>query len=304
MESANPLLCDHETGTCALPGPITIQAATVAHEKQKKPVQLIYFTDPICSACWGIEPQLRKLKLEYGASINIEYHMGGLLPSWEGFNSGEIAKPSDVARHWDEAGRHYQMPIDGDVWLEDPLDSSYPPSIAFIAAKMQDNAKAEKFLRRIKEMVFMEKKNIAKWEHLYEAASATGLDMARFKQDFEKAANELFQADLDLARARGVRGFPTLFFVNADGEQQVLRGVKPYEYFEQLVRELHPGAVKAVPGNTAEAIFSQYPTLTTKEFSVITNRPLEASQALLQGLADQDIVEKVSGRNGVIWKIR
>ena len=30
------------------------------------------------------------------------------------------------------------MPIDGDVWLEDPLNSSYPPSIAFKAAEMQD----------------------------------------------------------------------------------------------------------------------------------------------------------------------
>ena len=69
------------------------------------------------------------MKLEYGDYINIEYHMGGLVPSWEGFNSGGITKPSDVAHHWDEVSKYYEMPIDGDIWLEDPLHSSYPPSI-------------------------------------------------------------------------------------------------------------------------------------------------------------------------------
>ena len=27
----------------------------------EKTAKLIYFTDPICSSCWGIEPQLRNL---------------------------------------------------------------------------------------------------------------------------------------------------------------------------------------------------------------------------------------------------
>jgi putative protein-disulfide isomerase len=181
--------------------------------------------------------------------------MGGLLPSWRNFNSGGIAKPSDVAHHWDEVSLYYQMPIDGDIWLEDPLDSSYPPSIAFIAAKMQYHMKAEKFLRRIKEMVFLEKKNIAKWEHLYQAALETGLDIAKFKQEFE-----------------------------------------------EIIQNLHPDARKVLSGNSAEDIFSHYPTLTTKEFSVVTNQTMDASQVILQELADQNIVKKVSGRNGAIWQ--
>ena len=114
---------------------------------------------PICSSCWGIEPQLRKLKLEYGNNIQIEYRMGGLLPDWN-YNSGGISEPSDVAHHWDEVSVHYDMPIDGDVWLEDPLDSSYPPSIAFKAAQLQDEYKALLFMREIREMVFLQKKNI------------------------------------------------------------------------------------------------------------------------------------------------
>src|SRR5262245_61435787 len=136
IQNKSPLICDYENGTCELPIIQDENEGTISNKQEQKPIRIIYFTDPICSACWGIEPQLRKLKLEYGDYINIEYHMGGLLPSWTGFNGGRIAKPEDVAHHWDEVSRHYEMPIDGDVWREDPLDSSYPPSVAFIAAKI------------------------------------------------------------------------------------------------------------------------------------------------------------------------
>ena len=181
---------------------------------KKKPVKIIYFTDPICSSCWGIEPQLRKLKLEYGNNIEIDYRMGGLLPNWS-YNSGGISKPSDVAHHWDEVSLYYDMPIDGDIWLENPLNSSYPPSIAFKAAQMQDETKAVQFMRRIREMVFLEKKNITLWEHISKAASETGLDAVKLKTDYETKAIELFEADLELAKNMGVRGFPTLFFIDS-----------------------------------------------------------------------------------------
>jgi hypothetical protein len=39
------------------------------------------------TSCCGIEPQLRKLKLEYGNSVEIEYRMGGLLKDCS-YNSG------------------------------------------------------------------------------------------------------------------------------------------------------------------------------------------------------------------------
>ncbi|HQZ42306.1 MAG TPA: DsbA family protein, partial [Flavobacteriales bacterium] len=141
----NPLLCDPETGSCELPGGETKEASITPSPTTDKKVKLVYFTDPICSSCWGIEPQLRKIKLEYGDHIDIEYRMGGLLPDWS-YNSGGISGPTDVAGHWDEVSIHYDMPIDGDLWLEDPLDSSYPPSIAFKAAQLQDEAKAQLFM--------------------------------------------------------------------------------------------------------------------------------------------------------------
>ena len=80
-------------------------------------------------------------------------------------------------------------------------------------------------------MVFLEKKNISKWEHLQQEALITGLDVVKFKTDFEGAANTAFADDLALARQLGVRGFPTIFFTDKDDNRFKVYGSKPYEVY-------------------------------------------------------------------------
>lgn len=295
----NPLLCNPETGVCEIPETeMNNNYKTVP--SRDKPLKLIYFTDPICSSCWGIEPQLRKLKLEYGNILDIEYHMGGLLPDWS-YNSGGISKPSDVAHHWDEVSVYYDMPIDGDVWLEDPLNSSYPPSIAFKAAEMQDKDKAIDFLRILREMVFLKKKNIAKWEHITMAAEETGLDVIKLKTDFEGDAKKFFEDDLKLARDYGVRGFPTIFIHNKSGERDTIYGTKPYSLFEAAILMLDPSAIKKEYSKSQEALFSKYNSLTAREFSELSGISRNESEKYLDELTDNGILEKLMTKNGSLW---
>jgi putative protein-disulfide isomerase len=295
------LICDVETGACEIPLPADV-VSTNSTPSSTSRIKVTYFTDPICSSCWGIEPQLRKLKLEYGDAIAINYRMGGLLPSWEGFNGGGITKPSDVAHHWDVVSHHYQMPIDGDVWIEDPLSSSYPPSIAFLAAGLQGDEKAQHYMRRIREMVFLEKKNISKWEFLKQAAVETDLDTARFEDDYHNKARQLFAEDLQFTKESGVRGFPTLIFTNGDGKDEILFGSKPYTAFEQIVLQLDPQAQKNAINETVEGILDHYPSFTTKEFSVMTGRPLSEVEDHLNGLYNSGTLDRYVTKNGVLWK--
>lgn len=301
-EKNNPLLCDIETGMCEMPTGKSNTSATSDIPSAKKPVKVIYYTDPICSSCWGIEPQLRKLKLEYDNTVEIEYRMGGLLPDWS-YNGGSISKPSDVAQHWDEVSVYYDMPIDGDVWLEDPLNSSYPASIAFKAAQLQDNEKAISFLREIREMVFLQKKNIAKWEHLETAAISVGLNLKQFKTDYEGKAKELFNEDLKLGKELGVRGFPTLFFSDATGRKEYVYGSKPYSVFVNAVLKLAPSATKSEYSKNWEALFTKYHTLTTKEFSELSETPRIENDKFLEELAAKRKLEKLTTKNGAMWKL-
>lgn len=301
-ENNNPLLCDLETGMCEMPSENNESSAANEIHSTRKPVKVIYYTDPICSSCWGIEPQLRKLKLEYGNTVEIEYRMGGLLPDWS-YNGGGISKPSDVAHHWDEVSVYYDMPIDGDVWLEDPLHSSYPSSIAMKAAQMQDNEKAISFLREIREMVFLQKMNIAKWEHLEAAAKKVGLDLNQFNADFNGKAIALFNEDLKLGKELGVRGFPTLFFMNNEGESTFVYGSKPYSAFEKAVLKLAPSAIKSEYNKNWETLFAHFPTLTKKEFSELSLTTTQESDKFLEKLTAEGKLEKYTTKNGAIWKL-
>lgn len=298
--NVNPLLCDPEKGFCEIP---TANKTTDSIEQQKinKSVRIIYFTDPICSSCWGIEPQLRKLKLEYGHDVEIEYRMGGLLPDWS-YNSGGISKPSDVAHHWDEVSKYYDMPIDGDVWITDPLDSSYPPSIAFKAAQLQGDKLAIDFLRRIREMVFLEKKNITKWENLANAAKQVGLDDEKLKKDIAEKGKALFEEDLKLAAIKGVRGFPTLFVSNSNKELTIY-GFKPYNNFEETINSL-ANITKKNYEKTWEKLFINYNTLTKKEFSVLAEISTTEAENLLNQLTSEKKLIKYETKNGAMWQLK
>ncbi|MDF1674738.1 MAG: ClpXP adapter SpxH family protein [Vicingaceae bacterium] len=303
MESKNnPLLCDIETGMCETTDINTKDSQSEKQKSNDNLVKVIYYTDPICSSCWGIEPQLRKLKLEYGNSIEIEYRMGGLLPDWS-YNSGGISSPSDVAQHWDEVSAYYDIPIDGDVWLEDPLNSSFPSSIAFKAAQLQDNEKAILFLREIREMVFLKKKNIAKWENISIAAEKIGLDVEQLKIDIEGKAKELFQEDLKLGKELGVRGFPTMFFVDDAGNKEFVYGTKPYAFYEMAILKLNPTITKSEYSKNWEVLFFKYNTLTAKEFSELSGKPRTESEEFLNVLSTDGKLEKLTTKNGAIWNL-
>lgn len=296
-------MCNPEIGICEIPINKTSLGDGSLVKANNKPVKIIYYTDPICSSCWGIEPQLRKLKLEYGSNIEVEYRMGGLLPNWS-YNSGGINKPVDVAHHWDKVSIYYDMPIDGDVWLEDPLFSSYPPSIAFKAAQMQDNEKALLFLRQIREMVFLQKKNITKWEYLELAAKNVGLDFIKLKTDYEGNAKVLFEEDLSLGKELGVKGFPTMFFTHTTARNEMVYGSKPYNIFENALLKVFPTAFKTNYDKTWRGVFYKFNSLTAKEFSELTGTPRNESEKYLDDLTLKGNLEKLPTKNGAIWTLK
>ena len=268
-----------------------------------KPLNIIYFTDPICSTCWIIQPILRKLKLEYGDYLEIDYHMGGLLPSWKEYNKGIIKTPLDAAKHWEDVNASQKMLLDGDVWIEDPLYSSFPPSIAFKAAQLQDSDKAITFLRRLKELVFLEKKNITRWEIIENAALSSGLDAALLKKDFSGKGFKLFEADLELAKDLEITMFPTLFFLKDGIVNNTIKGFQPYEKFEEIILSIIPNAVKQKISCSAETLFSIYNNMTEDEFSFLMDTSVSETRILLNDLFDQGKIDKYMSKHGIVWML-
>lgn len=304
MQSKN-LVCDLSSGMC---GEESSEAAVekINVPSTQKKVQVLYFTDPICSACWALEPVMKRLVEEYGHYFTLEHRMGGLLKSWEGFRDAGngISKPADVAHHWDEIGEWSGMPIDGDVWLEDPLESSYPPSIAYKAAQLQGDRLADLFLRRIREMVFLEKKNISKREYLLQAAADVGLDRSRFSQSLDERGTILsFENDMELAKELRIRGFPTLVFRNENGSGLIVRGVSSYESYVSALEQLTESPLNRKKNNySAKDIVEKYHFVSTREVAELIESSIPEALRQLEELADSESIEKVKIRDGYFWR--
>jgi predicted DsbA family dithiol-disulfide isomerase len=292
------LHCDPQLGICGVPTPN--YPTHIMDYDTTSLVTIRYFTDPICSSCWAIEPTLRKLKLVYGDQLYIDYRMGGLLPDWS-YKSNGIEQPSDVAQHWDDVSVYYDMPIDGSIWLTNPLDSSYPPSIAFKAIQLHDPKRAKLFLRNIRERVFLYQQNIADPAILEDAAVEVGHNLEQFRMDFAGEAKKLFEADLELAKAYHVRSFPTQF-VSTDGQvKQVVVGLKSYSDWVQLLHSIAPPLVPSSYNTDWETLFQAFSNLTALEFSELSGMERKQTPAFLDELVASKSLQKFSTKNGDIW---
>lgn len=279
-------MCDVETGVCEVQAPATTAAS------------VIYVTDPICSACWVSEPAWRSVTARYGDLLDVEHVFGGLLPGWDGFvDAGAgIRQPSDVAHHWDEFSGLTGQPINSAVWLTDPLDSSFPPSVAAIAVRLVAPQLEETFLRRIREMLFLDARNIARPDVLGEAAQSIGVDMQAYAAVLaDGTAQQEFQNDRARSRALGVRGFPTLFVEGAAG-RLVLHGIFDADQLERAILAVTGVDRRPHLVDVAEAV-DRLGTGTTAEYvaalgwdSVATERALDAA-----GM----VRDEVGG--GVVW---
>lgn len=275
------------------------------YSKKKKSTQVVrisYFTDPICSSCWLLQPILRKLKLEYDAEIQLEYFMGGLLPSWELYKDKRITSPEDASKLWEEIRETKQIPISGDVWLNDPLGSSFPPSIAFKAAQLQDIDKAVFFLRRLKEMLFIEKTNINNWINIEKAALDCGLDAALLKKQL-KEGEDNFNQDLALAKQLDIHVFPTLIFNRGNENAQILKGLQSYETIEQAILTYNPSVKKNTDIPTSLGLFNLYSNMSTKEFCFLLNLDEEVGRKELLNLESEGKIGKILLKELEQWYI-
>lgn len=280
---------------------IKFSEAKQKSQTDEKQFEILYFTDPICSTCWSIQPQLRKLKMNYQNNINLKYLMGGLLPSWENFNRGGIQKPEDVIVHWGDVYKETKMPIDGSVWLDEPIQSSYPPSVAFKAAQMQNIDKAIIFLRRMNEIVFLESKNISNLNIIKRASYDAGLDIARLLRDMENKALNLFYDDLEYAKDLGIDILPTFVFKVSGEIKEYLYGAQTYDAFEKTILKHHPKIKRSPIENSPKDLFKTFPVLTMREFQFLTASDFAGANQMINELLSYGTIKKVPTKLGLSY---
>jgi putative protein-disulfide isomerase len=226
---------------------------------------------------------------------------------------------ADLMAHWLDVAAESGMPIDARIWSQNPISSTYPACQAVKAAAEQGPEAGDRYLRRVREGLFVERKKLDQVEALVGEAGPAGLDVDRFRIDLSShAITEAFAADLDEVRSPPTEAaeagkvtrteghervsFPSAVFAGEDGSRHGVWGWQPYAAYRgaalsagaRVVEERRPELVEAV---------ERFGRCATRELQELTGKPRPVLEAELWTLARDWRLRPVGVSGGTLWAI-
>ena len=283
---------------------------------EKKIIEVIEFTDPVCTWCWGSEPMLRKLETVYKDNIKVSFVMGGLVRDIREFNDpangiggDPIQANKNIALHWEEASKHHGMPVNAEDFnlFSDEYPSSYPQNIAYCAARMEDEELANRYLRLLREETIVFGRQTNRKAVLIELANDIGLDIVQFIERLDDGSAEAaFNHDLNFIRAYRVMGFPT-FLVRYGDNELLLRGYQSFQRMQAVINSMTDGEIQPqeVEVNEQEiiAFVSKYLRVALVEIQAAFNITKEVAEEYVNQLFEKKIFKKNVIGNGYFIEI-
>jgi predicted DsbA family dithiol-disulfide isomerase len=197
------------------------------------------------------------------------------------------------------------MSCDGDIWLENSISSPHKATLAIKAAELQGKQQGMKFLRKLRENLFLSKQNIGDEEVLLEIARSVGLDEEEFLNDLSsEAAIKALRCDLKFSQEMDVTQIPTLIVFNdkTDDDGIKISGCYSYEVYVEILKEMAEIEIKPTPLPDLEEFLANYSFVATKEVSVVYQISCEEAEKRLKRLVLQQKVERVPVKYGTFWR--
>ncbi|AXN40206.1 dithiol-disulfide isomerase [Peribacillus butanolivorans] len=268
----------------------------------KKPIEIYVFVDPLCPECWGLEPIIRKLQIEYGQLFSLRHVLSGKIDS---LNMGKNKNYENLAHVWEKTASRSGMSCDGSLWLENPISSPYSASIAIKAAELQGRKLAIRFLRQLQEHVFIGKRDISNIEVLTYCAKTVGLDVEEFLHDINSSsAAKGFQCDLKITSEMEVTEIPSLVFFNQNIEEEGIKvsGVYSYEVYVQILEDMLNGLPAPAEPPSLEEFLSCFKLVATKEIETVYNMNKNNVELEMKKLVLKQVAEKIPAKYGTFWR--
>jgi putative protein-disulfide isomerase len=200
---------------------------------------LIYFSDPMCSWCYGFSPVIEDIRRSFGRALPVRVVMGGLRPGVSEPMT-EAAK-REVSGHWRHVHDATGLPFDAAaVMREGFVYDTDPAARAVVVVRRDGEEVAVDFLGRTQRAFYAEGRDVTSAKVLADIAVEVGQDRDRFLEAWtsEEAKQETWR-DYAISQRAGVTGFPTLVAgPNAEGAFGVVtRGFAPGEQVVAVLRD-------------------------------------------------------------------
>jgi predicted DsbA family dithiol-disulfide isomerase len=269
---------------------------------EKKPIEIYMFIDPLSPECWALEPIIKKLQIEYGRYFSLKHVLCGRINN---LNVRRKKNYEQIANFWERTASKSGMSCDGSLWLENPVDFPYFASIALKAAELQGRRAGIRFLRKLQEVLFLEKQNISSKEVLIECARGLGLDVEEFIADLHsESAAKAFQCDIKITSEMDVQEIPTLVFFNENAEDEGIKitGTYPYEIYVHILEEML--SERPIPTNppSLETFMKYFKFVASKEIAVVYNMSISQVEREMKKLLLQQQVEQIPAKYGTFWR--
>lgn len=171
--------------------------------------EIIYFSDPMCSWCYGFSTVLRRMQEEWKSDLKITLIMGGLRP-WE--KEPMDAKMKEMVRHhWEEVASRSGQPFDYTFFDREQFVYDTEPSCrAVVTVRELFPGKEIDFLHRVQHAFYAQNRNTTDPEILADIANEAGIDRTAFLNAWNTEEIRLAtEGDFSVSQQLGVRGFPT-----------------------------------------------------------------------------------------------
>lgn len=255
-------------------------------------IEASYYTDPACPWSWALEPNLRRLQVEFGDAVSIRFVIGGLAHAFE--------DPRAQVAEWLEACDRSGMPFDPRLWLEAPPSGSHPACLAAIAAGEQGPELQAAYLRRLREGLMCGRRKLDALEALVaEAHAVAGLDAERLQRDLGSSATiERFGEQLERTRTiGGPEALPTVVF-----GARAVRGFVPYEEWRAAAVAAGAQPLDEPPPSIEQAL-RRFGTLATAEVAAACALPGPKARAELWRLALEWKVVAERRFTSALWRL-
>ncbi|TDW48116.1 putative protein-disulfide isomerase [Flavobacterium sp. 270] len=214
-------------------------------------MKMFYFTDAMCSWCYGFSPVIKQLKKEY-PEIDLQIISGGFSP---GSKQKVDADYNDFLEfHWNNVNQRSGQYFDHSMkFVSDTFQyDTEPSSRALTTVQQLIPNKDFEFLSLLQVSFYVEGKDITDEKILAGLAEKIGIDSKLFLENFnsDEMKRKTVQG-FEFSRQLGVKGFPTLLTLENGAVKVISHGFQGFETLKPTIDSYLKTTI------TAEAAYGQ-----------------------------------------------
>ncbi|MEE8042145.1 MAG: DsbA family protein [Pseudomonadales bacterium] len=195
--------------------------------------RVIFVTDPLCSWCWGMAPEIARIRKTLAGRLDFDVALGGI-----NVGNDSRLRESAIARFhalWEQVtavtGQQFSMRLPVDPAF---VYNSRPACLGVMAAREMNDVPPFDFLESMQRAFFVEARNVTSTRVMGEIAMECGIDEQAFLDALSSdAILRAVNAEMDSCRRYGTQALPAVLVETEMGRRLFAGGYVSHDFLLQ-----------------------------------------------------------------------